>query len=88
MSIARYAAKRDANEAQLVDALQRLGWSVLKVSEPGAPDLVCGRGAALVLVEVKGDKGQLRASQRRFRERWRGPAPVVVRTLADVEALR
>jgi len=88
VSLARYAAKRDAVEAELVDALQRLGWSVLKVSESGAPDLVAFRRSEARLLECKSARGRLTPQQVQWRQTWTGPAPVTIRTLADVEALR
>lgn len=59
----RWAAKRDANEPEIVKALERAGWLVMKVSDKGAPDLLCARKGRLVLVEVKGPKGKLTPAQ-------------------------
>lgn len=39
----RHAAKRDGNEPEIVEALEHLGVYVLRVSSPGAPDLLCYR---------------------------------------------
>lgn len=59
----RWAAKRDANEPEIVKALERAGWLVMKVSDKGAPDLLCAKKGRLVLVEVKGPKGKLTPAQ-------------------------
>jgi hypothetical protein len=55
----RRAAKRDDNEALIVTALQSAGWTVVRVSDAGAPDLLVARDGVLTLVEVKGPKGTL-----------------------------
>jgi hypothetical protein len=59
----RWAAKRDANEGDIVKALEAAGWLVMKISDKGAPDLLCARKGVLKLVEVKGPKGKLTPAQ-------------------------
>lgn len=59
----RWAAKRDSNEPEIVKALECAGWLVMKVSDKGAPDLLCAKNGRLVLVEVKGPKGKLTPAQ-------------------------
>lgn len=86
----RRAARRDSNEADIVDTLRRLGWSVECVSRRGFPDLVCGRGGAggsVVLCEVKGRLGRLTPDQIAWRAAWRGPAPILLRSIEDAVAL-
>jgi Holliday junction resolvase len=84
MSLPRHAAKRDASEPEIVDAFERLGWSVLQISKKGAPDLVVGLWAHLVLVECKSDKGKLTKHQVTFNQGWKGPQPVILRNAEDV----
>jgi len=38
----QYAAKRDANEGLIVDALRGVGAVVVRLSSPGLPDLLVG----------------------------------------------
>ena len=51
--LARHAAKRDKNEAEIVSALERTGWHVRKINGTGVPDLLCIRGQQVMLLEVK-----------------------------------
>lgn len=86
----RRAAKRDDNEAVIVTALQSAGWTVVRVSDSGAPDLICVRMGDLRLVEVKGPKGTLTPAQEVAFERLNkaGVTVLVVRSPADaLEAL-
>lgn len=50
--------RRDANEPEIVDALQRLGAEVLRVSGPGLPDLFVKFRGTWYPLEVKGAKGK------------------------------
>jgi hypothetical protein len=43
VSIHRRAAKRDVNEAQIVEVLRKRGFTVDRVSAPGFPDLVVSK---------------------------------------------
>lgn len=66
MSIHRFDARRDANEAAIVKALKAVGAKVWRVSssDAGAPDLlVMYRGNAYAL-EVKTAKGKILAAQK------------------------
>lgn len=49
----RRAAKRDANEASIVTALEQVGAAVQRLSEPGCPDLLVSFRGVLHLLEVK-----------------------------------
>jgi hypothetical protein len=51
--LVRLAAKRDANEAELVKWLREHGWYVAHCSSTALPDLICFRLGVLMLVEVK-----------------------------------
>lgn len=92
--MSRYARRKDSSHAEVVQAFRMCGCSV-EVHEPstaGAPDLIVGVFGVNLLVEVKPSEGakaatQLRDNQRDWHARWRGRAPVVVRTTDDVMAL-
>lgn len=65
MSLKRWSARRDDNEAPIVRVLQQCGALVCPLSIAGMPDLlVCHRGR-LLLVEVKRPRGALNDAQRR-----------------------
>lgn len=75
----RRAAKVDANQAELVALMRRLGMSVAitSSSHDGFPDLVVGYGGVTVLVEVKdGSKWpsarQLTPAQKQFHGAFKG----------------
>ena len=85
---------RDANSAEIIDTFRALGWSVLSLElapEAGCPDLLVGGvrdGRRVnVLVEIKTERGKLRAGQVEWHAAWRGEAVAVVRTVDDVLAL-
>ena len=84
----RHNALRDANEAEIVRALEAQGFSVTRVSAKGAPDLVVGKGATFQRwVEIKNPQGFNRytPAQVAWRSRWNGPPPVTLRSIADAE---
>lgn len=76
MSIYRRNAKRDANEPEVVQALQACGWNVRRISEAGLPDLLLwrGQGPQIRFVEVKVPKGRMQKTQRW----WEGVFPVAI----------
>jgi hypothetical protein len=89
----RRAAKVDANQPEIVDALRRAGASVRHTHMIGAgfPDIAVGYRSQTVLVEIKdGSKPpsarKLTADEARFFEEWRGAA-AVVETVDDALAL-
>jgi hypothetical protein len=77
----RNAARTDANQAPIVEALRRLGCSVYVIGLP--VDLLVGKNGRTVLVEVKTRKGRYTGLQTDFMATWRGGA---VATVRDVEA--
>jgi hypothetical protein len=86
----RYAARRDANEEEIVSGLRAIGCLVEPLSQRGIPDLLVGLRGRWVLLEIKGKRGELTPAQRRFcAVAWAAHLPVaVVRTLDDaLEAL-
>jgi hypothetical protein len=87
MTIKRFAARVDENQADIVEALRSAGASVFIVGLP--VDLLCGFAGKTVLVEVKRAVGKRnpRAAdytqlQRDFLDSWLG-GPVA--TVTDVE---
>ncbi len=91
MSPLRRAAKRDANEAQIVAALRAAGCTVQRLSEPGVPDLLVGRqgrdGRGVnYLLEVKDPReGHLTREQDRWLMGWNGHYAIVT---SEIEALQ
>lgn len=75
--------RRDANEAEIVAAMRRCGASVVRMSIPGAPDLLVGFRGNTFLVEVKAPKGKLTGPQEHWIMQWRGGDVHVVRTIDD-----
>ncbi len=80
------AARRDDNEQAIVVALEQVGAVVYRMDEEGVPDLLVGWCARTFLLEVKSATGTLTEAQEGFFLRWKGVAPVIVRT--PMEALR
>jgi len=65
------ARRRDANERSIVDALRRCGASVIRLSEPGVPDLLVLFQRRVVLMEIKTARGRATSAQEaRSREGW------------------
>ena len=80
------ARKRDANEADIITALQRIGCVTRRISEPGFADVVAYKPSHGVrLIEVKSRTGTLTPAQvEHRRDGW----PVhVVRNAAEALAL-
>lgn len=79
----RRAAKRDENEAKIVQALRMIpGVSVVHLSAPGVPDLLVGRAGVNYLMEIKGKRGKLTEPEQAFFETWTGQVDIV-RTIED-----
>jgi hypothetical protein len=71
----RYAKQRDENEKEIVAALESIGCTVYQLDQP--VDLLVGRGATNVLMEIKNPAKpradrQLTPNQRRFFASWKG----------------
>ena len=89
MSIHRRAAKRDANEPEIINALTQAGATVWQLSGAGIPDLLVGFRGTTYLIDVKnlGGRGQrLTDDQKTFFEDWRGGKAGIAMTIG--EALR
>jgi hypothetical protein len=71
----RYAARIDANKAQIVEALRLRGAYVWDLKLP--VDLLVGHNGRTCLVEIKRDeKAKLTGLQRLFFSEWKGGALV------------
>lgn len=75
--------RRDANEPEVVSALEICGATVTRLSVPGGPDLLVGFRGRTWLVEVKSAKGKLNPAQAKWHADWRGDPVVVVRSADD-----
>ena len=91
------AARTDANQQEIVDALRSAGASVecLHAAGKGVPDLLVGyhgnRGGSLyithnLLMEVKMPDGKLNKRQVKWHAEWRGQV-AVVRSVEEALAL-
>lgn len=86
MSLNRRAARRDANEAEIIRALRAVGASVHQLSGAGVPDLLVGYRGRTLLLEVKTATGKATEAQEEKRAAWRGGEWRTVRSVD--EALR
>lgn len=77
MSVKRYAAKRDKNEADIVRVLEYVGATVTPLSDKGVPDLLVGYDGENYLLEVKDKRGTLTSDQVEWHEAWAGSVQVV-----------
>jgi Holliday junction resolvase len=77
MSIHRRAAKRDANEPEIIAALRAVGASVDSISGKDVPDLIVGFRGVNYLIEVKYLSGKLTKGQYEWHENWKGQRAVV-----------
>lgn len=90
----RRAAKVDANQRYIVEALRAVGASVelLHAVGKGCPDLLVGYGGVNFLLEVK-DGSKVPSAQKLtddqviWHERWRGRAAVVKNVQAALQAI-
>ena len=83
----RLAAQRDKAEPAVVLALQLAGWTVVKVSGPGLPDLLCVRRGQVVLLEVKSKGGRMKPAQVQLHALLRAAGLVVAVVTTPEEAL-
>ena len=85
MSLNRYAKRKDMAQTAIVQALRRCGCDVLVTD---ATDLIVGRAGLTYILEVKNPgytDRDLKPSQIKLRDHWRGQYAIV--TTAE-EALR
>lgn len=79
----RRAARRDANEAQIVEALEYAGATVARLNEKDIPYLLVGFRGDDYLLEVKDGYNKLSPGQKAFHAHWRGKTIAVVRSVED-----
>jgi Holliday junction resolvase len=87
MALNRRNPKRDANEREIIWALQVHGFSVEQLSKKGCGDLLLGKNGRTRLVEVKGRRGKLSVDQLIWWREWRGNKRLVLRTVEQVAQL-
>lgn len=72
--------KKDANQNEIVAALEKAGCDVIDASSIGGgfPDLLVGRANKNYLIEIKNPKarGKLNKLQKKFFDSWRGQADI------------
>ena len=75
----RRAARSDANQPEIVDALRKAGASVYSAVSVGHgfPDIVIGFRGVNYLVECKSARGRLTKHQRIFLDDWNGQFAIV-----------
>ena len=75
----RTAARSDANQREIVEALRRVGATVEVLSDVGrgVPDLLVGWRSVNYLLEVKASKGALTETQTIWHTLWSGQVSVV-----------
>lgn len=81
MSLARYANRRDANEANIVSALERAGVHVWRMNTPC--DLLCWRLGRFYALEVKAEDAYPDKRQEAQTEFLRVTGAPIVRTPED-----
>ena len=72
-----HAKKRDANELEIVRALEKIGATVERMDDP--VDLLVGYRSKTYLIEVKAARGKLTGDQVDFIANWKGSPIYVVR---------
>ena len=75
-----FAKRRDANEPEIVAALEGIGATVIRL-DPF--DLLVGYQGRTHLIEVKTEKGRLKPAQEALIESWRGSPLHIVRTVDE-----
>ena len=80
----KYAARVDANQTSIIDALRAVGCKVLPTYTmgQGVPDLICDFRGRTFMVEIKDpaqppSKRRLTTAQAEFHAAWTGPIYVV-----------
>jgi hypothetical protein len=85
MSLRRHNAKRDANEREIVEALQAAGASVYRLDQPC--DAVLGYRGKTLLIEIKMPGSSLNENQKKFFAEWKGQTPPILRSVDDALTL-
>jgi len=84
MSLNRYAAKRDKNEPEIIQAFEEMGCSVTRLNAP--MDLLIGHEGLNLIVGVKTKAGKLTPAQKEFISRHKGTY-AVVRSVEEAKQL-
>jgi hypothetical protein len=89
MTAPRWRQKPDANQPDIVAALESIGCSVYDASRVGGgfPDLVVGFRGLTLLLEVKTARGRLRKEQQQWIDEWRGFTRVVRSSTDAIETV-
>jgi Holliday junction resolvase len=90
VSIPRYAARVDATQAEIVEAIRKAGWNVVQLKHP--VDLLCDKNGVIKLLECKTPKGK-RSPKLKLRKDQQAQAEFCRRTMTPYvttaeEALR
>ena len=78
------ARKRDAIEAEVIDALESIGIDCWRLSEPGLGDVLTHSRGKWLPLEIKSGKGRLTPKQAELQKRVDLP---IVRSVADALAV-
>lgn len=78
----RLAARKDANQKEIVNGLRRIGASVEVINKKGFTDLIVGWRRVNYLMEVKTEEGDLTEDQEKWHAEWKGQK-AIVRTLGQ-----
>lgn len=83
----KYAARTDANQAEIVRTLRAIGATVQDLSAVGrgCPDLLVGWRGQNFLLEVKTERGKMTPDEATWHELWNGDVAIV---RSDDDALR
>lgn len=75
----RLAARTDANQKEIVEALRAAYCSVVHLHAvgKGCPDIAVGYQGHTYFMEIKTDSGKLTPSEQRFMDEWRGHYAIV-----------
>lgn len=93
MGLHRYAAKRDNNESEIIQALRAAGCTVQQLSIKGCPDLLVGfidpdtQEPKNYLFEIKGPKGKLTPDEESWINGWSGMVFVIYSIEDALEAI-
>jgi Holliday junction resolvase len=75
----RRDARIDANQTQIVSALESAGATVQSLATigKGCPDILAARAGRMWLFEIKQPKGKTKAAQDKWHAAWNAPVYVV-----------
>ncbi len=84
----RRAAKIDANQTDIVEALRAIGCTVQSLAAVGhgCPDILVGYRGQNLVFEVKVGKAKLRSKQELWRKFWRGQVDTI-RSFEDAKII-